>query len=127
MNKNLEMSDGGVIEAPNENGTIRRRDQHGDLVDFRSPGDEGYMDLFKLFPVIDLNYYHWAVPTTDDDGNVRLLTPRSDPMQDEYSLDGIFQTIAEANQYLNEMDVEIEESATFFLLKTTQEVVSRNG
>jgi len=52
----IELSDGGVIEAPEDNGTIRRRDVHGNLMDVRSIGDEGWDEWAHLFDVTEENF-----------------------------------------------------------------------
>ncbi|KKL72991.1 hypothetical protein LCGC14_2079390 [marine sediment metagenome] len=47
----LELSDGGLIQYPDEDDkAIRRVDAHGNLEDVRRPGDEGYDEWRKLFP-----------------------------------------------------------------------------
>ena len=46
----FELSDGAVIEWPDDDGTIRRRDQFGNLEEIRTPQDQDYEDWLCLFP-----------------------------------------------------------------------------
>ena len=52
----IELSDGGCIEPPEDNGDIRRRDVHGNMMEVRSIGDEEWDEWAHLFDVTEESF-----------------------------------------------------------------------
>jgi len=50
MNEDIELNDGGIIEAPDEEFTIRRRDVNGNLEEIREIGNTNHNEWLILFP-----------------------------------------------------------------------------
>ena len=56
MMKDHELSDGGIIEAPDSEGTIRRRDVHGNSEEIRHVADDNWQEWAELFGVTAQDY-----------------------------------------------------------------------
>lgn len=60
----VELSDGGIIEAANEEGVIQRKDCNGNVEEVREPGDPGYAEWLEFF----------AAPVPRADGGALMRT-----------------------------------------------------
>lgn len=52
----IELSDGGCIEVPDDNGDIRRRDSHGNCEEIRSIGDDDWQEWADLFQLNEKDF-----------------------------------------------------------------------
>ncbi len=56
MQSDHELSDGGVIEVPDNDGTIRRRDVHGNCEEVRTIDDDDWSEWAQLFGMTKKNF-----------------------------------------------------------------------
>ncbi len=52
----IELSDGGCLEAPDSDGRIRRRDVNGNCEEIREIGEENWYDWAELFDVTEADF-----------------------------------------------------------------------
>lgn len=45
----INLKDGGIIEPPEDDGAIRRRDVDGNMMEVRTPDDDDYDEWKQLF------------------------------------------------------------------------------
>jgi len=55
-----ELDDGGIIEYPDAEGTIRRRDVHGNVEEIRRVSDSNWREWADLFDVTADDFEEWS-------------------------------------------------------------------
>jgi len=72
------------------------------------------------------SWYEWKEYDKDGEDGPRLLTPRLDPMEYEFAINFAFDSAEQACMFLNEWDIEKEESKDWVLVKMTMEPLDLN-
>lgn len=62
----LKLNDGGVIEAPDKDGTIRRFDIYGNVEEVRTIDEENWQEWANLFKAHKATYSDWIVDNCPD-------------------------------------------------------------